>query len=407
MKTLNVPMLGEYEASLIDSFSDADYGEYRAAYSELSRSAPVNMSVYPDYFRPKTENFPETRGPFIILLKKDSRTEALAIGRICRQVVEMRIGQFYVLKPRRYALIVPEDGIMVRDGAPEPTRALMKALRHSFKEKRFTLAHLYWLPQGSVEYLAALESRPCCLKAAFSLTSEHWYTDLEKSLGDMVAKRSKRHRGNLRRLMKTLDDDQARFRLRAFRQVGDVDRLMEDAEGVVSRTYQRAWDVGFHRNLATEQIAFRAASSNDLLGFVLYADGKPCAFQLGITFGDVHNIMYMAHDPAFDDWNPGTYLLLKSFEALCAEGKARVVDYGWGDGTHKRRFGDRHRLESNIMFFAPTLDGFTLCALLSFFRLVSVCFKKIATIFGVRDYIKKMEKAKNGMKKAGESDPDL
>jgi hypothetical protein len=396
MKTLDVPGTEGYEILLIDSFSDSDYAAFERAYRELSGFAPVNMSVSPEYFKLKTENFPDTLGPFILLLKKDGQAMGLAIGRMCRQIVEMRIGQRYICRPLRDTLIIPEDGFMVRSGTPESTRILMNALRSCLSLKRFSVAHLFWLPKASEAFRVALESWPRAPRAAFPLTSEHWFTDLEKTLDDMIAKRSKRHRGNLRRIVKSIDEDASRFRLRRFHDPGDVAVFMEDGESVVSRTYQRTWDVGFKLNKATEEIVRRAASSGDLFGYVLYADGKPCAFQLGISFGDVHTIMYMAHDATYDDCSPGVYLLLKSFEELCASGSVHVVDYGWGDGEHKRRFGDRHRLESNIMLFSPTVDGFLLCAALSFLRLLTACLGSMAAAFGLRGYLKKKRKEKDG-----------
>jgi hypothetical protein len=396
MKRLDVPETEGYEILLIDSFSESDYAAFERAYRELSGFAPVSMSVSPEYFKLKTENFPDTLGPFILLLKKDGQAMGLAIGRMCRQVVEMRIGQRYISRPRRDTLIIPEDGFMVRSGTPESTRILMNALRASLGLKRFSVAHLFWLPRASETFRVALESRPRALRAAFPLTSEHWFTDLEKTFDEMIAKRSKKHRGNLRRVLKSIDEDTGRFLLRRFHDPADVALFIEDGESVVSGTYQRAWDVGFKRNKATEEIVRRAASTGDLFGYVLYADGKPCAFQLGISFGDVHTIMYMAHDPVYDDWSPGIYLLLKSFEELCASGSVHVVDYGWGDGEHKRRFGDRRRMESNVAFFAPSIDGLMLCAALSFLRLVTVCLGSMAAAFGVLGYLRKKRKEKDG-----------
>lgn len=384
MKPLDVPGLEGYGAFLIDSLSDSDYASYEEAYLRLVGSTGRSLAVRPAHFRLKTQHMDGSMGPYIVMLRKDGVPVAMAVGRAGTESVAMRAGAPILPRPRIPCLTVPEDGFMVEGGSDEYAAALLRALRHCLGSGTVTLLRLLWIPRESSLFGIATAHAPGAFRAAFPVTTEHWFTDLGGSLEEMLAQRSKKHRGNLKRIMRKIDSAPERFLYREFREPCDVQAFLEDAERLVAGTYQRSWEVGFRKDRSTEACVSLAASEGRLLGLILYADGNPCAFQLGIGYGDTHTILYMAHDSAYDAFDPGIYLLLRSLDSLCRTEGVRVVDYGWGDGEHKRRFGNRHRLESNIVYFAPTVRGLRLCMCMSIFRFMSKALRRFKA-FGRRD----------------------
>jgi hypothetical protein len=384
MQKIEIRSMDGIEARIYDTFSEADFEAFRSAYAVLLEGAREQIATSPRFFRALCEGNRAVLGPFVLVIYSGGQPEAMAIGRREVREIDLRIGLTALFRPRRRCLVVPEGGVLVKGGSASAALRLWKALLECLARRIFDAVAFLWLPLGSGFYRGALRKAPWLLREYHPLVDKHWYTELPGSLDELLARKSAKHRGNCRRAMRKIESSEVpRFRLRVFRKESEVDDLARDADAVAARSYQRTWGGGFADEVHIRGLLREAARAGELLAFALYADDRPCAFQIGIDHDGSHNIVYMAHDPDLGDYSPGTYLLLKCLEELCSSRVSREVDYGWGDGSHKERFGTRYSMEACPTFFAPTLDGLALSLALSAARMATKCCRRAAQALGL------------------------
>jgi len=363
-----------YKTFIYNNFSSSSYAAFCDAYSALQNSKSDCLTTFPPYFKIITEHENYYR-PFIIVMQKNEQTTGMIVGRILKQPVNMRIGNFLILTPVRNCLIVSENGFIVKDDSPEHCKALLEAMYCNLSSNTFTVINLLWIPLDSVVYRL---SRKWVFRDYFPIMDKHWFTDLEKPFESMLMQRSRKHRGNLKRTIKKIEGiEKDKFRLREFRSSNDVADLINDAEHIAMNSYQRAWGVGFVKNKSIEEALLASAKEGGLLSYILYAYDKPCAFQIGIIHAGTYYIPFLSHDSCYSYYDPGTYLLVKSIIAACAIEDVTTIDYGWSDNFLKQRFGNRCRYEANLSFFAPTFDGLLMCIGKSITTFITKAFKSL------------------------------
>jgi CelD/BcsL family acetyltransferase involved in cellulose biosynthesis len=105
---------------------------------------------------------------------------------------------------------------------------------------------------------------------------------------------------------------------------------------------------------------------------VLYLDQHPCAFWIGSLHNGTFLSDYLAFDPDYAQYVPGTYLTLKVMEKLYEAdmGAVKRVDFGIGDAIYKERLANDHWDESLVYIFAPNPKGVGVNALRSAVGLV-------------------------------------
>ena len=372
MKKLNDLCVGGYNAVIYDTFSEEDFSSFAAAHAALCRTGRACFATDPLVFRTVVGNDEHTLRPFVLVLSKGGELAAMAIAKVAKQSIDLRIG----FKPEMRFLVVPEGGMIARADSVRHYRALLRVLLHCFSMKLFDAITMYWIPLDSSLYRRAVKTAQWLLRDYFHPVRKHWCMNVPRSFEEFLSMRSKSHRSNIRRIKKKIErHGSGDFHLERFDGPEGTLQLVRDAERVASMTYQRRWDVGFRKSVAMEKMLAEAGAAGNLLSYVLYGGDFPCAFQIGILHDNVYNVLYIGHDSCFGKFHPGTYLLLKGIEDLCRGGKASVIDYGFGDGEHKRRFGSRFVWETNVTFFSPTMHGVLMCAVLALTGLVSLSVK--------------------------------
>jgi CelD/BcsL family acetyltransferase involved in cellulose biosynthesis len=136
----------------------------------------------------------------------------------------------------------------------------------------------------------------------------------------------------------------------------DVDHVMNEAERVAQRTYQRGLGVGFVANDENRARFRLEAERGRFRAYFLYVAERPVAFFLGTLHKNVLYDNFTAYDPEFSKYSPGTYLFFQIFEELCRDG-VDAVDFGFGDAWYKAQFANERSEEMTITAFAPTVNG--------------------------------------------------
>ena len=148
--------------------------------------------------------------------------------------------------------------------------------------------------------------------------------------------------------------------IETFRSPDQVDRLMRDAEAVASTSYQRGLGVGFADTpIIRGRLEFEA-HNGWLQGHILYLDSKPVALWITSVRNKVAVSDYLAFNPDYAKYAPGTYLIISAIEGLRDVDR---VDFGGGDASYKELFANELQREATVYIFAPTFKSIAVNAL--------------------------------------------
>jgi CelD/BcsL family acetyltransferase involved in cellulose biosynthesis len=189
-------------------------------------------------------------------------------------------------------------------------------------------------------------------------TSLRWRLELPESLDEVLKAQSTRTRGNHRRYARKLEEEFGdRLSFQLYRDPSDLDRVVRDCESVSSLTYQQRLGAGFAANAAELRLVEEGARRGWLRAYVLYVDGAPQAFWIGLAYNGVLFTGPTGYNPELASLRLGTYVLMRMIDDVCKDDDVRVVDFGIGDAEYKRHFGSESWLEEDGLLFAPTLRG--------------------------------------------------
>ena len=178
--------------------------------------------------------------------------------------------------------------------------------------------------------------------------------------------------------------------IRCYAQVKDVDRALEDVNRIALNTYQHRMGVGFQYNDDTRSKWQLLAKDGILKIYVLYFDGKPCAFENIYHYKNVYYGIETGHDPDYKLYRPGMYLIVKVVEQACLDPECEALDWGFGDAYYKQVLGNETWIESCVNIYAPTLRGQWIKVLQFITTSASQITRKILLRLKVFDRIKRL-----------------
>jgi CelD/BcsL family acetyltransferase involved in cellulose biosynthesis len=111
--------------------------------------------------------------------------------------------------------------------------------------------------------------------------------------------------------------------------------------------------VGELPKIATDEQKARkladAARRGMLRSYVLFAGDTACAVVLGYVWRHVFHYAEVAYHPHFSTFSPGTVLLYLLIGDLITHPEARVVNFGIGDASYKRTFGNVQLEDASVL----------------------------------------------------------
>jgi CelD/BcsL family acetyltransferase involved in cellulose biosynthesis len=287
--------------------------------------------------------------PHVVLVEEDGKPVALAAGRLEDTTIPAKLGYKVVLDAKVRALTVVYGGLL---GDERSLPALLAALGDSIEDERLDLVRFRMLEVGSSEHIALSDALPAVRKQRFAPRLRHWRAALPGTLDDFLAQRSRRRRESVRRyarrLERTYGDD---ARVEVVRDNGGLDKLFSESKLIHRETYQHVLGVGFSDENVQRRLAELAADRGWFRGYMLYLREKPVAFWHGNAYRGSFGVVSTGFDPAYAEDRPGTYLLMRAVDDLCADGSAQTLDFGFGDAEYKRHFGDGFVEEQDVGAF--------------------------------------------------------
>lgn len=314
----------------------------------------------PDFFSFLLAARPQEERPHVFVLRNGGEPRALLIGRLTRQRLPVKIGYFRIPSPELRLLVISCGGWLGEIGEPR-AGLFIAALRQSLARGEADAALLHYPELASPLARQALALPGFFCRDHLIIRERHRILDLPANDKGFLASLSQNERYQQRKRERRLAKAFSDMRIDVFTTPESVDRLIAQAEAVAQKSYQRSIGVGFAASEFMHARLMFLARAGWLRGFVLSLDGRPAAFWIGTLRNGVFVSDYLAFDPAFKAYAPGTYLVLKSIDMLASDaaGPARQIDFGLGDADYKDRLSNRTVEEAAVHIFAPNLRGLT------------------------------------------------
>lgn len=291
--------------------------------------------------------------PYVLFIEKDNTPKALMIGRIDRAPVDLTIGYSRIGSTKANICTFICGGVNYTQ-EPEVcdiiTQQLLDLLKNnSIDLLRFT-AH---------DNTSMLFSKLAVLKrVAISKPQKHHKLELWNSFENFLNTRSKNHRKNLRYYANKLQNDyNNKVRVEKYTSKEQVKNLLDSAEMVAQKTYQRGMQVGFKNNELTKQRFQLAAEKGWLRSYILFIEDKPVTFQMGFQFNCCYHVQGKGYLPEFEDYRVGTYLFMHILKEMIEDSSISLWDFGLGDAEYKDSYSTNFVEECSVSIYSCSIKG--------------------------------------------------
>ena len=311
----------------------------------------INADI--DRYLSVVEASSEQTQPYVMLIKKDDDPVAMVIARIQKRPLQLRLGYKTLLKPRLRCLGVIYGGIIGK-ATNDVYEMLVRELMNILNRGEADMVQFSHLRINSPLYeLARKLTNPLC-RGYFPKIEDHWCMSVPENIDLFYQARSRNHRGNLRRYIRKLEKEYPnQVRIVTYTKGDDLDNAIRAASQISHSTYQRGLGCGFVDDLRTRILLTTAARQGWLRMSVLFINGEPGAFQVGVHYGKKYMLEQIGFDPKRGRLELGTVLFLRVLERICADPGIESIDFGFGDADYKHRYGDEQWQEASVYIFAP------------------------------------------------------
>jgi len=291
--------------------------------------------------------------PYVMLLKCDDQPVAITIGRIEKRRLDFKLGYKTLFSPALRCLSVVYGGIIGRPSA-EFCEVLIGEIMNVLRRGQADLVYFNHIGIDSPIYKLCKTVPGFFSRSHFVSAESHWQTDIPDTVEEFYRKipnsRRKRWRRDIRQLEKICSSE---IKVVCYREVSDINYLIDVACRIEESTYKRYLEVGFTNSAVNRALLEKAAQKGWLRAYILYVGDEPCAFQFDVQYGKTQFTEFGSYDPKWSHGSPGTVLLNNVLEQLCHDSDISVMDYGFGHALYKSKFGTNHWLEENVCIYAP------------------------------------------------------
>lgn len=327
--------------------------------------------------------------PYIILVKENGRPAAMVLAWIGKSPVELKLGYKTLLSPKLTCLTIVYGGILGQPGE-ELCSFLIGELTKVLHRREADMVYFNHLRTDSHIYRCARRIPGILSRDYCCVTEPHWSMKAPESIEGFFQARSKKHRANMKRFIRKLEKEYPnQVRVITYTQEDDLDDAIKAASEISHSTYQHGLGCGFIDNPRTRVLLTTAARRSWLRISVLYVNGEPGAFQVGLHYVKKYILEQIGFDPKWGRLEVGTVLFLRVLEHICADPDIEFVDFSFGDADYKRSYGDERWQEASGYIFAPRLYPITVNAARTFFTSVNSALKYILSKAAVAGRVKR------------------
>lgn len=302
---------------------------------------------------------PEITAPYILVAEVDGKPSAIALLRLERRQVRVRVGYWICCRQSCVSLTMGYGGLIGR-WENDVARMVASRLNAALAEGVADMLYLDGIKVDGIMEGAADAVIPARQRIRGALGeggAPHYVVDLPASGDEFLAALPKRQRETIRSKTRRLHKDfQGQVEFRCSLGAEGVETIAHRLEKVAAKTYHRQLGAGFQADAETISRMRVAADEGRFRCYSIEAGGETRCFYYGIMIGSSFYPSYTGYDPDFAEYDLGTLLLNFMVQQLCAE-QAKVLDFGGGDAFYKRRYATRSWQEGVYYAFAPGLRG--------------------------------------------------
>lgn len=293
---------------------------------------------------------------FGALVLRDGIAQGGALARLERSPFGTKVGYRTVYEPKLRSVNVPYHAIVAREA--EAASALIGALYGAADRGEADVVSLLGLRIDEPLYQAAVAHAGRGRRQAFSPRRQHWRLVLPETYEEFLATRSKSTRDSVKRYGRKLEKTFGeKLSLEVLREPADLERIVRDLDHVAAKTYQRGLGVAFTAGEEQRERLRLGLERRWFRTWILYLSGEPIAFWPGFVYNRIFTIGIPGYDPDYAEHRVGLYVQMRLIADLCGDPDVDAIDYGRGDAEYKRRYGNEHWEEEDVIVFARTLRG--------------------------------------------------
>jgi hypothetical protein len=262
----------------------------------------------------------------------------------------VRLGQ---LHPK--SLIIPYGGFLGKlDG--DSMGAFRDEIRRLFANRIIDMVHASFVERSGIVDTELRDTYPRLFRG-YQPDIMHRFIQLADSVEAMylqIQAKKRKWLYQMRALQRDFNDE---VKLEVFTRENEIDRLLELAGEVSSKTWKRGLGVDIIKSRHRNQYLLWAAETGRMRGYVLTIKDRPASFWIGSQFDQTFYLDYCDFDPAFRKYSLGHLTLIRLYEDLIRNTTLRTVDFQADNIAYKKRYGNVTIPERNIRLFSPNLRG--------------------------------------------------
>jgi hypothetical protein len=340
--------------------------------------------------------------PHVIVVYRDGQPQAMLVGRLENTRMASKIGYLRLPGIPSRVLLFSYGGLL-GDSSAENCHEITGSITDSLREGEADMAVLDHPLVGSFLHEGVLRASGFATRDHLPKLALHHVMKLPADMKDVYPALSANHRADLKRkAKKVMADHQGNVKVYCYREPGELEAAIPEIERIAQKTYQRGLGVGFQDSEEIRRRLRLCANKGWLRIYVLNLGDTPCAFWIGTLYHGSFCSDYLAFDPRFGTYSPGTFLLMKVLEEFCATG-VREVDFGFGEGRYKEQFGNSPSMEASVFIFAPRAKGVLLNAMRTSTGLAENLARKIVERTNLLPRIKKLWRSRLAKKTSSEA----
>ncbi|MDJ0733833.1 MAG: GNAT family N-acetyltransferase [Nostocaceae cyanobacterium] len=346
-KTIIVEKIGEIES-------------IKSLWNELkNKHQPENIFVDIDFYCGMFEvtqqmGDPErVFSPYVVIFCQGNEPVAGIIARSYQRRPRFRFGYVPITMPAVRCLDLEIGGLMANDSnGINLVRNHLASLVHN---RSVDMLSCDYLAHKSDFWQCLVEDAELGVKAVCS-SSVEWVTQIadpnsgERIVQQKSGKSERRARAAERKLYKHFCDQ---IEISCFKRLEEVRDFLIQAEAICTKTYHNGINTGIENNQAWRGEFELLAKAGNFRGYMLYGDGEPISYNVGVAYKGTFMGYAMAFDPRFSNLSPGTFMMRKIMDMLFAEG-IHTIHFGYGDADYKRRFGTDCFEGASLHFYTKT-----------------------------------------------------
>ena len=337
---------------------------------------------------------PKTVRPHVLVVYREGRPDAILVGRIDRGHFTCRLG--YLRVSPRAQIMCFVYGALRGNSSHENCDLMVSEILRSLSQGEADVAYMNFLRQESDLCRLAMQKPGLLSRDYVRITQPHFAATLPATVEGFYQGLSPKVRKNQKwQAKKLINHFSGAVRIHCYREVTDLDKMIQDVEQVAMKSYQRGLGVGFVDSPEMRQGLRLMASKGWLRAYVLYLAERPCAFWIGDINQGTFGSDYIGYDTDLGKYSPGMFLTTKVIEGFCDGNREGVigVDFGPGNAQYKEVLSNQKWRETAVHIFAPSLKGICLNLLRASIGGIDQTIKKALARTGLLQRIKKLWRA--------------